>query len=181
MLTISLKRGLLPALAFSVSVLLAACGGTAAPPAAGGGGGAATPTVAPVAAALVGTVVTTAHGHYTDITPAELKAMLDHKDFFEVDVHVPHQGRMPQLDARIPYDQIAQHLDQLPADKGAKIVLTCHSGNMSTIASHTLADLGYTNVYNLVGGFTAWQAAGYPFSPEPDTMNTPGAMGTMVP
>ncbi len=175
MLMVSLKRGLLPVLALGLSVLLAACGDIAAPSGTAGGPAAAAPTVAPVAAAPVGTVVTTDHGHYTDITPAELKAMLDHKDFFEVDVHVPHQGLMPQLDARIPYDQIAQHLDQLPADKGAKIVLTCHSGNMSTIASHTLADLGYTNVYNLVGGFTAWQAAGYPFSPEPD------AMGTMVP
>jgi rhodanese-related sulfurtransferase len=99
--------------------------------------------------------------------------MFDHKDFFEVDVHVPHEGRMPQLDARIAYDQIADHLDQLPAAKGAKIVLICYSGSMSTIASHTLADLGYTNVYNLVGGFTAWRAAGYPFLPEADAMGTP--------
>ena len=131
------------------------------------------PGSSPATAALVGTPVTTAHGQYTDISTAQFAAMLEHKDFFLVDVHVPHEGRLPDLDARIPYDQIAQHLDQLPADKSAKIVLTCHSGNMSTIASHTLADLGYTNVYNLVGGFMAWQAAGYPLAPEEPGTPTP--------
>ena len=93
--------------------------------------------------------------------------MMDDKDFFLVDVHVPNEGRMPELDARIPYHQIAQHLDQLPQDKSAKIVLTCMSDIMSTIASETLADLGYTNVFNLVGGYNAWRAKGYPFIPEP--------------
>lgn len=167
MLLTSLKRGL-PGLALGLSLLLAACGGPAASSAPGEGAASAvaSPSAAPVAAVAIGTPVSTDHGQYRDISPAELKAMLEQKDFFMVDVHVPHEGRLPDLDARIPYDQIAQQLDQLPADKAAKIVLTCHSGNMSTIASHTLADLGYTNVYNLVGGFTAWRAAGYPFSPE---------------
>jgi rhodanese-related sulfurtransferase len=153
----SLKRWL-PLLALGLSVLTAACGGASTP----------VPTALPVPAAPgpVGTPGLTDHGQYTDITPAQLQTMLAHKDFFLVDVHVPHEGRLPDLNARIPYDQIAQHLDELPADKNAKIVLTCRSGHMSTIASRTLADLGYTRVYNLAGGFNAWQAAGYPFSPE---------------
>jgi rhodanese-related sulfurtransferase len=159
MQVLSLKRWL-PFLALGLSGLVAACGSAMAP-------AATNPApAAQAASAPVGTLVTTDHGQYTDITPATLQTMLAHKDFFLVDVHVPHEGRLPDLDARIPYDRIAQQLDQLPADKSAKIVLTCRSGHMSTIASHTLADLGYTHVYNLAGGFNAWQAAGYPFSPE---------------
>jgi phage shock protein E len=117
--------------------------------------------------AAIGTVVKTEKGQYTNISPEELKAMLEKKDFFLVDVHVPNEGKMPDLDARIPYDQIAQELDQLPQDKGEKIVLTCMSDSMSTMASATLADMGYTNVFNLAGGFNAWRAKGYPFTPEP--------------
>lgn len=149
-----------------VLVLLALAGAGCGPTATPGEGGVA--ATAPPAAGPppAGRVVTTAHGQYRDISPAEFQAMLEHKDFFHVDVHVPHEGRLPAIDARIPYDQIAQHLDELPADKTAKIVVTCRSDHMSTIASGVLADLGYTNVYNLDGGFNAWRDAGYPFYPE---------------
>jgi phage shock protein E len=138
------------------ALFLSACGETQQP--AGNTG----------AAEEVGTVVETGNGRYRDITPAELKAMIDgSEDFFHVDVHVPNEGKMPGLDARIPYDQITQQLGQLPQDKSAKIVLSCRSGSMSSQAATDLAAAGYTNVFNLSGGFNAWQAEGYPFTPEP--------------
>ena len=99
---------------------------------------------------------------YTDVSVAELQSMLQHKDFTFVNVHIPFQGKINPTDAFIPYNEIDQHLSQLPADKNAKIVLYCRSGSMSTEAAHTLADLGYTDVFNLSGGFNAWKAAGLP-------------------
>ncbi len=47
-------------------------------------------------------------------------------------------------------------------DKNKRIVLHCASGGRSTLASKTLKDMGYTNVANMEGGFTAWKAAGLP-------------------
>jgi rhodanese-related sulfurtransferase len=35
---------------------------------------------------------------------------------------------------------------------------------MSTRAARELVTLGYTDVYNLVGGFTAWVEAGLPLT-----------------
>lgn len=146
-------------------VIVAGCG-TAQETPSGSGSGSGTPGT-PNTAGKVGTIVKTEKGQYSDISAAELNTMLADKDVFLVDVHVPNEGRLPDLDARIPYDKIAEQLDSLPSDKSAEIVLTCRSGSMSTMASKTLADLGYTNLYNLVGGFNAWKDAGYPFTPEP--------------
>jgi rhodanese-related sulfurtransferase len=149
---------LFPILAALALISLVAACGVAAP---------ATPVPPTPSPVPVGKVVTTDKGQYTDISPDELNTMLEHKDFFMVDVHIPHEGLLPQVDARIPYDQITEQLDKLPADKTAKIVLTCNGGGMSKTAAVALADLGYTHVYNLDGGFVAWKTKGYPLISEP--------------
>jgi rhodanese-related sulfurtransferase len=89
--------------------------------------------------------------------------MLEDKDFFLVNVHVPYEGEVPDTDAFIPFDRVADMLDEFPNDIEVKIVLYCRSGSMSAIAARELVRLGYTNVYNLDGGFRAWSSAGYDF------------------
>lgn len=106
-----------------------------------------------------GTVVNVGSGSYRDVTPTELQAMLKNKDFKLINVHIPFEGNLPSTDLSIPYDQITQHLDQIP-NKDARLVLYCRSGRMSQIAAADLARLGYTNVYELVGGMVAWEEAG---------------------
>lgn len=99
-------------------------------------------------------------GAYTEISVNMLQSLLKDKDIALVNVHIPYEGNIPNTDITVPFDQIAQNLDQLPADKNSKIVLYCRSDRMSTIASATLVGLGYTNIYNLNGGMLAWENAG---------------------
>jgi rhodanese-related sulfurtransferase len=87
---------------------------------------------------------------------------LETKDFFFVNVHIPYEGEIAQTDAFIPFDQIEPSLSQFPQDRSDEVVLYCRSGSMSAIAARSLVEAGYTQVYNLDGGFRAWQAQGYP-------------------
>lgn len=118
------------------------------------------PACQPGQTSVLGKQVEVGNSAYTEITVDELQSMLENKDFVLVNVHIPFEGDIPDTDVSIPFDQIAENLDQLPADKDAKIVLYCRSDRMSTISSETLVGLGYTNIYNLVGGMVDWENAG---------------------
>lgn len=147
---------LIAAAAFSLLIVFAAaCGGDDSDDrgAANGGGS-------------VGQVVQVAGGSFVRVTPAELQTMLESKDFPFINVHIPFEGEIEGTDQHLPYDQILQRLGDLPADKGAKIVLYCRSGNMSTQAAGELVQAGYTNVWELGGGMIAWKEAGLPLLTE---------------
>jgi rhodanese-related sulfurtransferase len=98
---------------------------------------------------------------YADINVEQLNEMLENKDFTLVNVHIPYEGDIPNTDLSIAYNDLEPHLDQLPADKDAPLVIYCRSGNMSTQAAESLVDLGYTNVMEVDGGMNAWYSAGY--------------------
>jgi rhodanese-related sulfurtransferase len=97
---------------------------------------------------------------YADISVDQLAELMDEKDFVLVNVHIPYEGEIPQTDLFIPFNEIGDHLDELPA-KDAPIVLYCRSGSMSTTAAEVLAGEGYMNVMEVDGGFNAWKAKGY--------------------
>jgi rhodanese-related sulfurtransferase len=52
--------------------------------------------------------------------------------------------------------------DQIP-ELSSEIVLYCAGGNRSALAARSLAELGYTNVKSMAGGFSAWKRAGLTF------------------
>ena len=100
---------------------------------------------------------------YRTITTEQLGQMLEASEDFElINVHIPYEGELPQTDAFIPFDTVAENLDLLPSEKGVSIVLYCKSGRMSEIAAAELSRLGYTNVSHVQGGFVAWAKAGRP-------------------
>ncbi len=131
----------------ALPLLLAACGGT-------------TPAQPAATTEVPQTLTKNADG-YVDITVQQLTTMLEDKDFTLVNTHIPYSGELPQTDLFIPYNEIADQVNKLPADKDALIVVYCRSGSMSTAAAKTLIGLGYTNIMEVDGGFNAWKTAGY--------------------
>lgn len=113
-----------------------------------------------ISASGVGEEVSIEGGSYRVVSVQELQGMLENKDFTMINVHTPWQGDIPQTDSRLAYDQISESPDQLPADKDAKILVYCLTSGMAKKAVESLVDLGYTNIWMLDGGTTAWEEAG---------------------
>jgi rhodanese-related sulfurtransferase len=99
-------------------------------------------------------------GSWANVTPDRLAEMLLTKDFTFVNVKTPYIGEIDRTDLYIPYDQLTARASELPQVKSSRILVYCRSGAESAIASQTLITLGYTNIWNLDGGMTAWQASG---------------------
>lgn len=92
------------------------------------------------------------------ISPADAKAMLDNNpDVLLLDVRTAEEYAAGHIaDSQLlPYDQIAARANELPADKTTPIIVYCRSGNRSAVAANTLAELGYTEIYDL-GGIQDW-------------------------
>ncbi len=97
----------------------------------------------------------------TLLAPEEYQAAIASGDVFVVNVHIPYEGDIEGTDAFIPFDDIASHADELPADKDAPLYIYCRSGRMSAEATPDLQALGYTNIIDLDGGMEAWELAGF--------------------
>ena len=109
------------------------------------------------------TTQTTTAAAYVNLDASEFMEKVDTEGVFTVDVHIPEQQHIRGTDAVIPFDEIESNINEFPADKSTPIALYCRSGSMSTSASQELIDLGYTTVYNLLGGVYAWEDAGFEF------------------
>jgi rhodanese-related sulfurtransferase len=97
------------------------------------------------------------------VSPADLKAELEHKDFLLINVHVPSAGQIPGTDTHITYQDVDAIAAYMGSELGVKTVVYCLSNYMSTLAGNALVERGYRNVRYLDGGMGAWKAAGYPF------------------
>jgi parallel beta-helix repeat protein len=62
----------------------------------------------------------------------------------------------------IPVADLPTRIGELASHKYDPILVYCGSGGRSQTASVTLDSNGFTEVYNMLGGITAWKSAGYP-------------------
>ncbi len=87
--------------------------------------------------------------------------MADENDTFTVvNVHIPYEGEIEGTDYNVAYNDL-DALTTTLTDKDAPIILYCRSGNMSEQAAQNLAELGYTQIYDVPGGMIAWESSGH--------------------
>lgn len=62
----------------------------------------------------------------------------------------------------IPRSELEARIDELAGHEDHEIIVYCFSGGRSATASAILDSYNFTRVYNMLGGISAWQSAGYP-------------------
>lgn len=65
-------------------------------------------------------------------------------------VHVPRGYLEMQAEGKVP-------------NKNAPVVIYCAGGNRSALAARTMAEMGYTDIKHLRGGYTSWKDGGFRF------------------
>jgi molybdopterin/thiamine biosynthesis adenylyltransferase/rhodanese-related sulfurtransferase len=81
------------------------------------------------------------------------------------------QGHLPGA-VHIPRGFLESRIAGTAADRDQELLISCASGQRSLLAAKTLADMGFTNVTNLAGGFARWKQNNYPV--EVPRILTPG-------
>ncbi len=101
---------------------------------------------------------------FNNITVAELTKLLQQGNLKLIDVRTDAEiarGRIPEGVA-LPLHLLPLKMHEL--DKNAKIVFYCQVGGRSAQAAAFAAANGFSGVYNLQGGITAWAHAGLPIA-----------------
>jgi rhodanese-related sulfurtransferase len=100
---------------------------------------------------------------YTDVSVSEAKEMIDsNAELVILDVRNMWEYEYGHIRNAIliPLGELEGRLDEL--DDERETLVYCQSGGRSATASQILALNGFTKVYNMLGGFSAWRNAGYP-------------------
>lgn len=94
----------------------------------------------------------------------EATQMINRQDALVIDVREDAEFASGHiLGARhIPLGQLEARAKELQKYKSKPVIACCATGNRSSAAIATLRKLGFENVYNLSGGYAAWQQAGLP-------------------
>jgi phage shock protein E len=108
----------------------------------------------------------TAEAVIKNVTPEEAHQLLSlsSKWVHVIDVRTPEEYAGGHLGGAVNIDlnsgDFRERINELPKD--AAYLVYCRSGSRSAAASAVMAELGFKEIYNMTGGISAWQAAGYP-------------------
>ncbi len=95
----------------------------------------------------------------------EARRMMEKPGTVLIDVREPDEWRQGHIPSAVGISRgfLELRIEEKVPDHKTPIIVQCASGTRSLLASRTLRELGYENVYNLTGGFNAWKDRGLPW------------------
>jgi sulfur-carrier protein adenylyltransferase/sulfurtransferase len=110
-------------------------------------------------------LLNTARSNITEVLPAEAAVALKTPGTVALDVREPDEFGQGALRGavHIPRGFLEIQVAGRIPDHDAPIVVYCAGGVRSAFAAQTLAQLGYTDVVSMTGGFNRWKDEGLPW------------------
>jgi rhodanese-related sulfurtransferase len=104
-----------------------------------------------------------------DLSPEEVKRLLDAGDAELVDVREPYEHEAGRIegDRHVQIPELTAAAQEM--DRERPVVFYCRTGSRSGMATQAFRASGY-QAFNLSGGLVAWVAAGLPIVPEDGTV-----------
>ena len=101
-------------------------------------------------------------GHYKVVYPNQVEDYIKQNAFF-LDVRTPEEFEEGSIfgSVNIEVDQLRQRISEINVSKDTPIVVNCYVGLRAYLAIMILKSYGYTNLYNLSGGYRTYSALNY--------------------
>ena len=102
-------------------------------------------------------------GEYGDVTVERAMELIEEKPSLVIlDVRTDGEFRDGHIEGatNIPVNELESRLGEL--EKGDELLVYCRTGNRSGTAVNVLKENGYSKIYHMKMGITAWITAGYP-------------------
>lgn len=110
-------------------------------------------------------IVNDAKSRVKECNVHDVKRMLDqNEEFTLIDVREESEfakGRLPGA-VHVGKGVIERDIEKVVSNPETPLVLYCGGGFRSALAGDALQKMGYTNILSMDGGWSGWNAAGYP-------------------
>ncbi|TFH14832.1 rhodanese-like domain-containing protein [Candidatus Bathyarchaeota archaeon] len=100
---------------------------------------------------------------YGDVTVQEAKKLIeDEPELVILDVRTDAEYNDGHIEGatNFPVEELANRLTEL--DKNSELLVYCRTGNRSSTAVSILEDAGFSKIYHMSEGISAWTQQGYP-------------------
>ena len=98
------------------------------------------------------------------VDPVEFSEVIAQPGVIILDVRTPEEFNAGHIENAININvadsNFSSEVSKL--DKNATVAVYCRSANRSAVATNEMAELGFTDMYDMQGGIIDWEAAGGP-------------------